>query len=360
MKKSLLALAVLGTVAGTASAQSSVTLFGVVDVNARYVKNDLPGGIEDTRKSLSTDGINSSRLGFRGVEDLGGGLKAGFWLEGSLQPDDGNKAGGLQFRRRSTLSLLGNWGELRIGRDYTPVFWNQTVFDPFGTNGVGSSTNLGHIFSTTATTGTAFTSLVPTSIRVDNSVAYFLPASLGGLYGWATIAAPEGSPLATGKYAGGRVGYAAGPFDVAVAVSQQYVLPGKFKQFNIAGSWDFGVAKVMANFNNDKFDTDVFGVDVQERRYLIGAVVPLGAGEVHASYIHNDVKDSDDDANQFALGYVYNLSKRTALYGTVSRINNKGNSDFSVTGAATGSSSPGGPQPGGNSTGAEIGIRHFF
>ena len=73
MKKSLLALAVLGAFAGAASAQSSVTLFGIVDVNARYVKT---GDVKI--KSLGTDGINSSRLGFRGVEDLGGGLKAGF------------------------------------------------------------------------------------------------------------------------------------------------------------------------------------------------------------------------------------------------------------------------------------------
>ena len=85
MKKSLLALAVLGTVAGAASAQSSVTLFGIVDINAKYVKND---GF-DNRKSLGTDGINSSRLGFRGVEELGGGLKAVFWLEGALLPDTG-------------------------------------------------------------------------------------------------------------------------------------------------------------------------------------------------------------------------------------------------------------------------------
>src|SRR5436309_15281019 len=117
MKKSLLALAVLGAFAGAASAQSSVTLFGIVDVNARYGKT---GDVKV--KSLGTDGINSSRLGFRGVEDLGGGLKAGFHLEGALSPDDGT-AGGFNFRRRSTVSLLGNFGEVRLGRDYTPSFW---------------------------------------------------------------------------------------------------------------------------------------------------------------------------------------------------------------------------------------------
>src|SRR5690349_21044336 len=122
MKKSLLALAVLGAFAGVASAQSSVTLFGIVDVNLRYVKN----GDDRAQKQLGTDGINSSRLGFRGVEDLGGGLKAGFWIEGAISPDVGT-SGGQTWQRRSTVSLLGNFGEVRLGRDYTPTFWNLTV-----------------------------------------------------------------------------------------------------------------------------------------------------------------------------------------------------------------------------------------
>ena len=136
MKKSLIALAVMAA-AGAASAQSSVTLFGIVDVNYNYVKGDGNGHVS----SLTDSGYNSSRLGFRGTEDLGGGMSASFWLEAALQNDNGN-AGGLFFQRRSTVSLAGNWGELRLGRDYVPTFWNMTVFDPFGTNGVGS--NIGH------------------------------------------------------------------------------------------------------------------------------------------------------------------------------------------------------------------------
>src|SRR6185295_1716498 len=90
MKKSLLALAVLGAFAGVASAQSSVTLYGTVDVAGRYVKADG----QDRRLSLATDGINSSQLGFRGVEDLGGGLRAGFNLLASVGVDDGDAGGG--------------------------------------------------------------------------------------------------------------------------------------------------------------------------------------------------------------------------------------------------------------------------
>src|SRR5512137_1852988 len=175
MKKSALALAVLGAFAGAASAQSSVTLFGVVDVNMRYVNND------STAYSLSQDGMASSRLGFRGVEDLGGGMKASFWLEGALGPDTGTGTssygsgsttgpGGLMFRRRSTVSLSNQWGELRLGRDYTPTFWNWTVFDPFGTNGVGAATNLvlGAELASQTSGGDAFGTLV----RANNTVQY--------------------------------------------------------------------------------------------------------------------------------------------------------------------------------------------
>src|SRR4051794_37285283 len=105
MKKSLLALAVLGAFAGVASAQSSVTLYGTVDVNGRYVKNDN----SSKRLSLSTDGINSSQLGFRGIEDLGGGLKAGFLLLSGVNADAGS-ANGKFWNRRATVSLFTNAG----------------------------------------------------------------------------------------------------------------------------------------------------------------------------------------------------------------------------------------------------------
>src|SRR4051794_29661982 len=173
MKKSLLALAALTAFAGAASAQSSVTLFGIVDLAVTSVDNSS----RDSVKSLSQDGINSSRLGFRGVEDLGGGLRAGFWLEGALGADTGcggsgtlgspvavgttsttvNQSTGApivginpgpttvsttpaaqtcigqNWQRRSTVSLMGNFGEVRLGRDYVATFWNLTTFDPFGT-----------------------------------------------------------------------------------------------------------------------------------------------------------------------------------------------------------------------------------
>jgi predicted porin len=128
MKKSLIALAVLAA-SGAAMAQSSVTLFGVVDATVRYVDGGTNGNIW----SLTNSGYNSSRLGFRGTEDLGGGLSASFWLEAGVNNDNGTGSAtstnntlagsgssntgtqGLTFNRRSTVSLAGTWGEVASG-----------------------------------------------------------------------------------------------------------------------------------------------------------------------------------------------------------------------------------------------------
>lgn len=352
MKRSLIALAVLGGFSGLAAAQSTVTLFGIVDLSAKYVKND---GFSN-RKSLANSGINTSRLGFRGVEDLGGGLRAGFWIEGGMTADDGT-AGGQNWQRRSTASLLGGFGEVRLGRDYTPTFWNYTIFDPFGTNGVGAITNIARF---SAANGPGTVSQL-TFVRANNSIGYFLPTNIGGIYGQAMAAAGEGAP---GRYLGGRIGWAGGPFNVAVAYGEQETNAAgtlEYKTANIAGSWNFGFATLMLQFADQRNDLAVGG-DQKERLWLVGAIVPLGQGELRASYGRSDASGgaagfSSNDANQIAVGYVYNLSKRTALYATGSRIDNKGAQGFSV---ATGSSSPGGPTAGGKSTGFEGGLRHSF
>ena len=354
MKKSLLALAVLGAFAGAASAQSTVTLFGIVDVNARYVKTG------DTKvKSLGTDGINSSRLGFRGVEDLGGGLKAGFHLEAGINPDVGTTNSKF-FNRRSTVSLLGNFGEVRLGRDYTPSFWNLTVFDPFGTNGVGSFLNIFQSGNITTPLNAGATTL----IRADNTIGYFLPSGIGGIYGQAQVAAGEGVP--GNKYAGGRIGYAAGPIDVAAAYGQTQVdLPAdhKFKMFDIGGSYDLGVAKIMAQYADMKTDGIAnVNVDVAARNWLLGTVVPLGQGEIHAAYSQTKGRDAIDGAKarQVAVGYVYNLSKRTALYGTYSDLKNEGTTFIPTFVVATPPSASALTAANPKSRGAEVGLRHSF
>lgn len=399
MKKSLVALAALA-VAGVASAQSSVTLFGVVDAAVSSYSNtsELPltgTSIKTSRTALTNSGYNSSRLGFRGTEDLGGGLAASFWLEAALGNDDGTAGAGTNnfttgsnqfFNRRSTVSLSGAFGEVRLGRDYVPTFWNDTVFDPFGTNGAGTN-----LISTASGFGpgapSGFTANT-TYVRANNSVGYFLPPNLGGFYGQVMYAMNENTsynpggltppgaaafianPTApgtngrAGRYIGGRVGYANGPLDVALAYGQSTVASNYFAGttqnldiWNLGASWDFGVVKLFGEYSNNTLKNDsssgfVNGVtnpfafgNPGANGGLIGVTVPVGPGLIRASYStvkYNNTSNlnqltglfSDPKADKWALGYVHNLSKRTALYATVGYVNNKDGAALIVGGPA--------------------------
>lgn len=332
MKKSLIALAVLAA-SGAAMAQSSVTLWGIVDLNYRSVSQ---GG--KSVASMSQDGIASSRLGFRGTEDLGGGMKASFWLEGALQPDVGTSAA-LQFQRRSTMSLEGGFGEIRLGRDYTPTFWTHTVYDPFGTNGVGSSLNTFNVLGSGATT----------AVRANNSFGYFSP-TVGGLQLQAMATLKENKNVNDpNEYTGVRVTYNAGPLSAAVATATEgaSAAGASFKRTNVGVAYNMGVARPMFQYTTAKFGA------TKVNHYLVGAVVPMGATNLKASYVRSNYTGAND-ATQLAIGADYNLSKRTALYATYARISNDGAATFGL------SPNAGAAAAGGSSRGFEVGMRHSF
>jgi len=347
MKKTLLACAALA-VAGAASAQSSVTLFGIVDT----VLNHGSGTISD-KTQVTHSGHADSRLGFRGTEDLGGGLSASFWLEMGINSDDGSgqatntnnqttgtgPAGALMFNRRSTVSLAGSWGEVRLGRDYVPAFWNLTIFDPFGTKGTGGNVMLSSII-----TG-------PTAARASNSIGYFLPPNLGGFYGQAMYFVGENpSGAATsddGKGYGVRVGFARAPFNVAVATTRTQLVAGDARQTNLAAEWSAGFAKIQGQLSRDSRGT------LDAKGMLFGAVVPVGAGEVRAAVSRYSTDAAGDPAvRKLALGYVHHLSKRTLIYTTWARVRNSGGFAVALNGSAT--------APNGSSSGYDLGIRHNF
>jgi predicted porin len=357
MKKSLLALAALTAFAGAASAQSSVTLFGVLDLAATSVNNGSAG----TLRSLSPDGINSSRIGLRGLEDLGGGLQAGFWIEGGFDPStgcgsqvqgapSGTTCVGQNWQRRSTVSLIGKFGEIRLGRDYTTTFNNIAAFDPFGYNGIA---NVGDLRSTLGSGAT-------TQVRASNTVAYFLP-TLGGLYGQLQVAAGEG---ATGnKEVGGRLGYAAGPLNVAGAYQKTYktgAMVDDYKTWNVGGSFNLGFATLAAVYEKNDYSVN------DQKLYQLSAIVPLGNGNFKFAYEKSKgssalINTSQWNASVLGVGYVYDLSKRTALYAQYARISN-------TTGASAATSSSflvysgntAGYINGQSSSGYQFGIRHFF
>lgn len=341
-----------------AFAQSSLTVFGVIDATVQHASQ---GGASVNRLNGS-GGNQISRLGFRGVEDLGGGLSAGFVLDMGLNVDTGTggvtsannqtaaASSGLAFNRRSTVSLSSTrWGEMRLGRDFTPTYWNLTLFDPFGTAGAGSAANI-------IQGSLSKVSTVQTALRASNSVGYFLP-SMSGFYGQLMYAMGEngsGAPNGTskdGNYTGLRVGYAAGPLNVAIAHGRTSLASGDVSTTNAGLAYDFKVARPMLQLFQDRKD----GVAAPSRSsgFLVGAQFPAGPGYIPVSYSRiGDNAAVERKATQLAIGYVYNLSRRTAVYTTFSRIGNAGGAALS-----------GGGVPGvANAAwrGTDIGIRHTF
>ncbi|MBO9686965.1 porin [Roseateles chitosanitabidus] len=342
MKKSLVALAVLAGFAGAASAQSSVTLFGVIDVAARYTKAHG----QDT-KQLAKDGSSSSRIGVRGVEDLGGGLKAGFWLEGALSADTGTADSSRFWGRRASVSLMGDFGEVRLGRGKTSTRLVVDDFDVYSTTGLGDVTRSYSTFGLTS-------ALYDTNNRADNLVQYFLPSDLGGVYGSFDVAAGEGAQGK--KMYGGRLGYKVDDLNVAAGYQTTDTQNTKFKQLSLGGSYDFKVVKVSALWSQLKLS------QFKQNIYTIGAVVPVtAAGSVTAQFSKASTNSAADaaaatagDAKVFTIGYQHNLSKRTALYTTASYIKNDGRTKFSVADNAVQAFS------GGKSGGLDVGIKHSF
>jgi len=345
MKKSLIALAALGSLSGYAVAQSSVTMFGVLDLGATQVKNGSAG----SQKTLSQGAVNTSRFGLRGVEDLGGGLKAGFHLESQVNPDTGTATSAF-WNRRSTVSLMGGWGELRVGRDYNPSSRISYLFEPWIGTSVGTILNF--TLSPTATLGSG----VSTALRTNNAVAYFTPSGLGGFYGEAMVAPSEG--VAGNKYLSARVGYAAGPLNVSYGFgSTKTATANDFKQSAFGLSYNFGFAKVMGLYNLHEYGA------LEQKSMSLGLSAPVGSGEVRAQIASNNMSGgavgsgfgAADDSTAYSLGYVHNLSKRTALYGIVGRIGNDGAARQAVSGAASA-----GMRGGETSSGYQFGMLHRF
>ena len=422
--KTSIAAATLLCCSAAATAQSSVTMFGVLDAGVSYytTKSSFynntsqpvappqtpPAGARRSQTVLSNSGTSNSRLGFRGVEDLGGGWAAGFWLEAALANDAG---GATFFSRRSTVSLSGPVGEIRLGRDFTPTFWNDSLFSPFSTIGVGANviSSVGTSLAVARGPGSA-TAASDNYLRTNNSIGYFLPPNLGGIYGQLQYALHEnfsqsgqaGNLSHKGQFASGRLGYAAGAFDIALAYGESVAadttglgatgqpngvnLDEKLKTLNLGASYNLGFMKLFGELSRvkDQRASTAPGAtgplltrdDDKYNGGLIGVTVPMGAGLIKAAYskvkYDNDLGTAagpsrDASVDKIAVGYEYNLSKRTAVYATAALVRAKNaQNNSAVMGVATGSTtylSTGAGTTGyapARSTGYDVGIRHAF
>lgn len=375
MKRCISTGVLFGAFIGAAAAQSSVTIFGNLDLGVRAVKN----GDGRTTHSLTGNGLTTSRWGLRGTEDLGGGLKAAFWLESTLGADtgtagssgssaasDGAMSGSKFFDRRATLGLAGAAGEFRLGRDYAPTFSNLSAFDAYGSTGFAGEANLLGGGSPTAV-GT-LGSGAGTLARADNSAGYFLPSNRYGIYGAAMIAASEGTNTTNGnnRYTGARIGWRSGSFDMAGAYGRTRIPNNNdFRVWNLGVSYGISTAKLMLLYHQADF-APVGLASRSQKLWVLGARVQVGPGMLRATYQRSDMSGGtalglrdQDDAQQFAIGYVYNLSKRTALYTDVGRIQNRGRSARAFAGGSTAGSNFG-TVDNRNSAAFVIGMRHTF
>ena len=252
------------------------------------------------------------------------------------------------FNRRASLSLISrDWGELRLGRGFVPSYWNLIVFDPFGTAGAGGIVNIAQSALTQVST-------VQTAVRASNSVGYFLP-ELHGVYGELMKAVnntPSNSATPdNGNYQGIRLGYTREALNVAVASGRTALANGAVSTSNLGASYLMGPVTASALYFTDRKNT-VAGPN-RSNGWMLGAQVRVPTGYLPVSFSKvSDNSASGRSANQLAVGYVHELSKRTAVYATYSQIRNRNGSALSgggVTGVANATW-----------TGTDFGIRHSF
>jgi predicted porin len=323
MKKSLLALAVLTAITGAASAQSTVTLYGKVDLGL-VLDSGSPQG-KSVRISSGVTG--GSRLGFKGVEDLGNGMKAAFQLETGYCADSAAGApnfctGSNQFMgRQAHGDLTGAFGAMSAGRQYSLGFTNLTTIDPFGTGFAGASNNV----------------IDPSGIRLNNSFQYTTPTMAGFAVSGEIAFGEQTGNWQANRETGAAVTYASGPVYVGATfydVGNTNGIGAARKNYTLGGTYDFGILKLHALAQKSTGNpTGALNLDVLD--LLGGVTVPLAGGSVMADFIHHNDRTSlasggNKDANQIAIGYIYPLSKRTSIYSSFAKIENQHGAPFHV------------------------------
>ncbi|MBC3869886.1 porin [Undibacterium oligocarboniphilum] len=320
MKKSFLALALMGAFSGAAFAQSSVTIYGVADVGFQSLDNGTPAGRFSRIQSGQEAG---SRLGFKGVEDLGGGLKASFVLEQGILLDTGaSDQGGRTFGRTSVVGLSGDFGSLNLGRDKTTTLKFFDNFDPFASALINNGTGIRGLYFVGGTANSA-----DTTGRAGNAVFYGTP-NLNGFtalasYGFGEVA----GDTSAGRSMGLNLGYKIDALEVGYNFAKDNQQPAAgginaVKANTLAASYDFGVAKPVAFYQKQTSDA---GLD--KKVYSLAVTVPVDANsKVLAGFtkVKNDTAlttgGTVGSSKQFALGYSYALSKRTDLYTAYARL----------------------------------------
>lgn len=354
-------LAGLAAGAGSVQAQSNVTIYGIVD--AAYVRES--GGVAGTNSKLTSGAQSYSRIGFRGSEDLGGGVSAVFTLENGFRIDTGEvDTSGTIFNRQAFVGLRSaSAGTLTLGRQYTP--WHQAlaqVGDPFATGMAGTARNLFPDYGG--------------NIRSSNTVLYAAPTIEGFTGELAYSFGEQAGNSDAGRQFGGALGYSAGPLAVRLAYNNRNsdiaAAPGVTPVSRtiatntlLVASYDFKVLKAHVGFgrdhgfnsaplgnNNNPFGGVAPTASVDSRDWLLGMTAPVGPGTLLASVTHkNDRTAFNQDATAWAVGYIYPVSKRTNFYTAYGAIDNKNGAGYTVANNS---------EVGSGDRAFNLGVRHSF
>jgi predicted porin len=369
MKKSLLVLAVAAAVPVLAQAQTNVTLYGRVDASiGSESRGSFAGAPSGSALSLLSGVQSSNRWGVRGSEDLGGGLKAIFNLEGGFDADIGrggstaatqtgisntsgstvnaatpnaNTQGGLDFRRRSVVGLEGGFGTLVFGRDYDPMFRVLLASDTLGLG------HYGNVHSITG--GTTLTGTRAYGVRIDNGIHYVTP-SLGGFvvraaYGLSEqFVASNTTTKTTGRQIGLSGEYSAGPLYVGLAYRASSVASntgattatlqtGTDKYTTLGARYNFGAFAINGGLYRINIANNV-GTAVDVKQAWLGGDAQVGPGRLHAQFGRIDPTGAGK-ASSIGITYNYPLSKRTNAYATFGQTKNNSSTAYTLQTSST-------------------------
>ncbi|MGF6870938.1 porin [Paraburkholderia sp. MM5477-R1] len=344
----------LGGSISTAYAQSSVTLYGIVDTGLLYTSRTLDpstGHNAGHQFSFISGGVGPSLFGLRGTEDLGGGTQAIFALESGIDMANGgfNDSNGNLFGRQAWVGVTGGFGTVKAGLQYSPFALSIIAMDPRNTSSFGSGGPLyiGNVFVTGVFNANAVSYTSPTIAGFQGSALF----AFGGMPG----------SFQAGRQYSASLDYHAGPFVVSAAMYSGNAggtaittpIPStvEFSGRTIGASYQAGELTVKLNYVNYKvagsFDNRVYGAGGS---YFVTPAANINAGVWYTS----DGNDTSNHSILAAAGLTYNLSKATLLYGQVGYVNNHGkmNTGLSLHGALFGVQ--------GSTVAADVGIRHVF
>ena len=388
MQKKIIALAIAGLASTAAFAQSNVSIYGVVDMAAMHQSAD---GLKGTNR-IESGGMAGSRIGFKGTEDLGNGLKALFTLEYNIAPDvnsgigdsttiaknSGNIGTSTQ-SRQAFVGVTGNFGTAVAGRLQTAGFYFAAAYTPFA----------GTLFDNASLIGGNL--VAGSGARLNNAVAYISPTFAGVTLEWDHARMSEDAGNQAGLTTGAKCGTTTTPLDCAGKDSYANELSAKYangpftaqgvflsiksdrtvvrddnQQWGLGASYDFGVAKLMAMYKTTKTQTTSAATnDKTNSMWSLSASAPVSAnGTVLASYAMSSIDTvKDADARGWGLGYRHALSKRTTVYANYTSISQDKNGNLAYATGYVASSAAGSQINAGTGTDSKVygvGVSHSF